>query len=102
IIMLFLGGFFLAIAATKYRLDINLARVMLRPLGQRPGAVLFGLMLITAVFSMFMSNTATTSMMLSILVPVLNQLPANDRGRIAFALSIPVAANIGGIVTPIG
>ena len=102
IIMLFLGGFFLAIAAPKYRLDINLARVMLRPFGQRPGAVLFGLMVITAVFSMFMSNTATTAMMLSILVPVLKQLPANDRGRIAFALSIPVAANIGGIGTPIG
>lgn len=102
IIMLFLGGFFLAIAATKYRLDINLARVMLKPFGQRPGAVLFGLMLITAVFSMFMSNTATTAMMLSILVPVLKQFPVDDRGRIAFILSVPVAANIGGIGTPIG
>lgn len=102
IIMLFLGGFFLAMAATKYRLDVNLARVMLKPFGHRPAAVLFGLMLITAVFSMFMSNTATTAMMLSILAPVLKHFPLSDRGRIAFVLSIPVAANIGGIGTPIG
>jgi sodium-dependent dicarboxylate transporter 2/3/5 len=102
IIMLFLGGFFLAMAATKYRLDVNLARVMLKPFGTRPAAVMLGLMIITAVFSMFMSNTATTAMMLSILAPVLKSLPVGDRARIGFVLSIPVAANIGGIGTPIG
>ncbi|CAK7036136.1 MAG: Sodium-dependent dicarboxylate transporter SdcS [Desulfovibrio sp.] len=102
IIMLFLGGFFLAMAATKYQLDLNLARVMLKPFGGRPRWVLLGLMGITAIFSMFMSNTATTAMMLSILTPVLMALPAEDRGRTAFVLSIPVAANIGGIGTPIG
>ncbi|MDL2210676.1 SLC13 family permease [Desulfovibrio sp. OttesenSCG-928-O18] len=102
IIMLFLGGFFLAMAATKYRLDLNLARVMLKPFGGKPHWVLLGIMGITAIFSMFMSNTATTAMMLSILAPVLASLPEGDRGRTAFALSIPVAANIGGIGTPIG
>lgn len=102
IIMLFLGGFFLAMAATKYRLDLNLARVMLKPFGGKPDHVLLGLMGITAVFSMFMSNTATTAMMLSILTPVLAALPEGDRGRTAFVLSIPLAANIGGIGTPIG
>ncbi|MGB5446090.1 MAG: SLC13 family permease [Psychromonas sp.] len=102
IIMLFLGGFFLAMAATKYRLDVNLARVLLRPFGQRPKNVMLGIMLITAVFSMFMSNTATTAMMLSILVPVLALFDKEDCARVAFALSVPVAANIGGIATPIG
>lgn len=102
IIMLFLGGFFLAMAATKYRLDQNLARVMLKPFGNKPANVMLGLMVITAIFSMFMSNTATTAMMLAILTPVLASFPANDRGKTAFALSIPVAANIGGIGTPIG
>jgi sodium-dependent dicarboxylate transporter 2/3/5 len=63
---------------------------------------MLGLMGITAIFSMFMSNTATTAMMLSILAPVLALFAVEDRGRIAFALSIPVAANIGGIGTPIG
>lgn len=102
IIMLFLGGFFLAMAATKYRLDVNLARVLLKPFGHNPKFVMLGLMLITAVFSMFMSNTATTAMMLSILTPVMAVFAPKDPGKVAFALSIPVAANIGGIGTPIG
>ena len=102
VIMLFLGGFFLALAATKYRLDMNLARVLLKPFGSNSKLVLLGLMAITATFSMFMSNTATTAMMLSILAPVLTSIPADDRGRIAFVMAIPLAANIGGIGTPIG
>ncbi|CAH0533521.1 Sodium-dependent dicarboxylate transporter SdcS [Vibrio stylophorae] len=102
IIMLFLGGFFLAMAATKYRLDVNLARVLLKPFGEDPKFVTLGLMLITAIFSMFMSNTATTAMMLSILTPVLAVFATSDPARVALALSIPIAANIGGIGTPIG
>ncbi len=102
IIMLFIGGFFLAMAATKFRLDLNLARVLLRPFGDKPALVMAGLMGVTAVFSMFMSNTATTAMMLSILLPILQLLDPGDRGRTALALCIPVAANIGGIGTPIG
>lgn len=102
IIILFLGGFFLAMAATKFRLDLNLARVLLRPFGTRPASVIMGLMVITAIFSMFMSNTATTAMMLSILMPILQLLEPEDRGRTALLLCIPVAANIGGMGTPIG
>jgi sodium-dependent dicarboxylate transporter 2/3/5 len=49
-----------------------------------------------------MSNTATTAMMLAILTPVLALYDQNDKGRVALALSVPVAANIGGIGTPIG
>ncbi len=50
IIMLFWGGFFLAMAATKYHLDVNLARVFLRPFGESPKFVMLGMMIITAVF----------------------------------------------------
>lgn len=102
IIILFLGGFFLAAAATKYGLDLNLARVLLKPFGSNPKFVMLGLMVVTALFSMFMSNTATAAMMLAILGPVLKLFAPEDRGRAAFALCIPVAANIGGIGTPIG
>lgn len=102
IIMLFLGGFFLAAAATKYKMDLNLARVLLKPFGSNPKLVLLGLMLITAVFSMFMSNTATAAMMLAILAPVLKLFDEDDRGKAAFALAIPLGANIGGMGTPIG
>ncbi len=102
IIILFLGGFFLAAAATKYRLDINLAKVLLKPFGTNPKYVMLGLMVVTALFSMFMSNTATAAMMLAILTPVLALFGPEDRGRAAIALCIPIAANIGGIGTPIG
>ena len=102
IIMLFLGGFFLAAAATKYRLDVNLARVLLKPFGSSPKTMMMGLMIITAIFSMFMSNTATTAMMLAILAPVLAMFERDDPARVAFLLAIPFAANIGGIGTPIG
>lgn len=102
IIMLFLGGFFLAAAATKYRMDLSLTRVLLKPFGQDPKFVLLGLMIITAVFSMFMSNTATAAMMLAILAPVLKLFEPEDRGKAAFALAIPLGANIGGMGTPIG
>ena len=102
LILLFLGGYFLAMAATKYRLDMNLARVLLRPFGSDPRLVMLGLMAVTAIFSMFMSNTATTAMMLAILTPVLAGLDADDPGNRAFVLSIPFAANVGGMGTPIG
>ena len=51
---------------------------------------------------MFVSNTATAAMMLTFLAPVFRMLPADGKGRIALTLSIPVAANIGGMGTPIG
>jgi sodium-dependent dicarboxylate transporter 2/3/5 len=102
IVMLFLGGFFLAMAATKYKLDVNLARVILKPFGTNTKTVMFGLMIITAVFSMFMSNTATTALMLAILAPILKSFKPGDPGKIAYTLCIPFAANVGGIGTPIG
>jgi sodium-dependent dicarboxylate transporter 2/3/5 len=102
IIMLFLGGFVLAIAATKVGLDVQLAKVLLKPFGTNPKTVLLGILCVVAVFSMFMSNTATAAMMLAFLTPVLKSLPADGKGRVGLALAIPVAANIGGIGTPIG
>ncbi len=102
IIMLFIGGFILAIAATKSGLDVKLARVMLKPFGTKSENVLLGFLLVTGIFSMFLSNTATAAMMLTFLAPVLKSLPANGKGRICLALAIPIGANIGGIGTPIG
>lgn len=102
IIMLFIGGFILAIAATKSGLDVFLARVMLKPFGTQSRFVLLGFILVTAVFSMFLSNTATAAMMLMFLTPVLKSLPADGKGKVALALAIPIAANIGGMGTPIG
>ena len=102
VVMLFLGGFVLAIMAEKYGLDVTLARFMLKPFGTNPKMVLLGFLVVIAVFSMFMSNTATAAMMLAFLAPVLAALPSDDKGKIGLALAIPVAANLGGIGTPIG
>ena len=102
VIMLFLGGFVLAFAATKVGLDVQLAKVMLKPFGTNPKTVLLGILLVIGIFSMFMSNTATAAMMLTFLTPVLATLPKDGGGRISLALAIPIAANIGGMGTPIG
>ena len=102
VVMLFLGGFVLAIMAEKYGLDVTLARALLKLFGTKPEIVLLGFLIMISIFSMFMSNTATAAMMLALLTPVLSKLPADDKGKIGLALSIPVAANLGGIGTPIG
>jgi len=101
-IILFLGGFILAIAATKSGLDVQMARMMIKPFGNKSENVLLGFMLITGIFSMFVSNTATAAMMLTFLTPVFKALPANGKGRIALTMAIPIGANLGGMGTPIG
>lgn len=102
VVMLFLGGFVLAIMTTKYGLDVTLARTLLKPFGTKPKMVLLGFLIVISVFSMLMSNTATAAMMLAFLAPVLAVLPNDDKGKIGLALSIPIAANLGGMGTPIG
>jgi sodium-dependent dicarboxylate transporter 2/3/5 len=102
VLMLFLGGFVLADTAAKYRLDRNLAGVLLRPFGNSPRAIMAGLMAITAVLSMFVSNTATTAAMMAVVLPVVAGLASTDRLRAGLILSVPVAANVGGLGTPVG
>ena len=102
VVMLFMGGFVLAIMAEKYGLDVTMGRGLLSVFGTKPKIVLLGFLIVISIFSMFMSNTATAAMMLAFLAPVLATLPADDKGKIGLALSIPVAANLGGIGTPIG
>lgn len=100
VIILFLGGFLLADGAAKYRLDRNLTAVMLRPFRGSLRLTVLGLMLITAGLSAFMSNTATTATMLAVLIPVLAVSPS-PAARTGLALSIPVAAAVGGLLTPV-
>ena len=96
------GGFVLAIGLTKTKLDVVLAKNLLAPFGTKPATVLLGFIVVTAVFSAFVSNTATAAMMLAFLAPVLRAMPEGSKDRTALALAIPIGANIGGIATPIG
>jgi len=102
LIWLFFGGFILAAAATKTRLDRWLVRNVLAKFGTNPTFVLFGLMIITFTFSMFMSNTATTVMMLAVITPVVANLDKDDPIIKGMMLGIPFAANLGGMGTIIG
>ena len=101
-VMLFMGGFILALVASKSGIDVSMARAMLKPFGSRPRIVLLGFILVTAIFSMFVSNTATAAMMLTFMAPIIRQLPPTEKGTTALALAIPIGANIGGLATPIG
>lgn len=102
VVILFLAGFLLAGASVKFDLDKTLTRFFLRPFGTRPAMIVLGLLLATATLSAFMSNTATTAMMVTVIMPIISQLKGDDPLRKAVALAIPVGANIGGIATPIG
>jgi solute carrier family 13 (sodium-dependent dicarboxylate transporter), member 2/3/5 len=101
IIVLFFGGFLLARAAVKRGVDSSLAGVVLRLFGNSPPRLMFGMMAITAFFSMWMSNTATATMMLTLLIPMFSQLKTELRFQKGLLLAIPFAANIGGMGTPI-
>jgi len=102
VIILFFGGFVLARAMSKYQIDRLIAVKMIKLFGHSPFSLMLGFMSVTAVLSMWMSNTATTAMMMAMALPLLKQLDADDGFRTALVLSIPFAANIGGMGTPIG
>ena len=101
-IMLFLGGFVIAAVASKMGVDVQLAKVLLKLFGKKSEFVLLGFLLVTGLFSMFISNTATAAMMLTFMAPVLRHMPVDGKGKIALAMAIPIGANIGGTATPIG
>ncbi len=107
IIFLFMGGFMLALAMQRWALHQRIALVALRIIGCTPTRMIAGFMVTTAVLSMWVSNTATTVMMLPIAASVI-ALVRERTGRTqsnfatALMLSIAYSASIGGLATPIG
>lgn len=102
VIWLLLGGFFLAKGMKEAELDRQLFEFTVRRFGNRPERLLMGLMFVTAVASMVMSNTATTAMMISSILPLIHTLGARSSFSIALLTGIPAAASVGGIGTIIG
>ncbi|PHO09625.1 dihydroorotate dehydrogenase [Malaciobacter canalis] len=102
LIFLFLAGFILAIAASKTKLDLWLAKKVLFFFGNSPNNILTGLMLTTFVLSMFISNTATAAMMMTMLVPILKNMKESNPFQKGIILAVVVAANLGGMGTIIG
>ena len=101
IIWLLLGGFFLAEAMTKTGIDVHLFRFALKLSGKIPGNILLGIMLMTMTASMILSNTATTSMVIASVMPLIRNLGKNTFSK-ALLLGIPIAASVGGMGTIIG
>src|SRR5690606_38827675 len=101
VIWLFLGGFFLAAGMKKTGLDTHLLLLAAPRFGNKAKHIVLGLMMVTAILSMVMSNTATTAMMIATVAPLLLQSQGNPLSKILY-LGIPAAAAIGGMGTIIG
>ncbi|MDQ6971178.1 MAG: SLC13 family permease [Mariprofundaceae bacterium] len=108
IIFLFIGGFLIAQALERSGLHKRLALALLSRLHAGPLQLALGFSLATAFLSMWISNTATTMLMVTIAIPLLARL-SEERGAetmqpitVAFLLTIAYSANIGGMGTPVG
>ncbi|MCH4565022.1 SLC13 family permease [Halomonas sp. EGI 63088] len=107
IIYLFLGGFLLGIAMQRWNLHRRIALHVLQVVGHQPRRQIGGFMIATGFLSMWVSNTATTIMMLPIGISVLSLLEDSDPGEhkryaTALLLAIAYSASIGGVATLIG
>ncbi|MBC7863118.1 MAG: anion permease [Bacteroidia bacterium] len=109
IIFLFLGGFMLAFAIEKWGLHRRIAIKILSVVGTKPNRILMGVMLSTYLISNWISNTATTIMLLSAVLSLIDVVELKiveqkDRNKFAAALLLGLAfsATIGGMATPVG
>lgn len=102
VIWLLLGGFFLASGMRQVGLDRQLFDYTVKRFGNKPEKLLLGLMMVTALGSMLMSNTATTAMMISSVTPLISILGSKSNFSRALLTGIPAAATVGGIGTIIG
>jgi solute carrier family 13 (sodium-dependent dicarboxylate transporter), member 2/3/5 len=107
-IFLFLGGFFIAIAMETWNLHKRISLIIIRALGSGPKGMILGFMVASAFLSMFISNTASTLMMLPIGIAVIHKLTEKYSGDKAhnfgapLMLGIAYASSIGGISTLVG
>ena len=102
IIWILLGGFFLAIGAQITQFDHVFSKAILTRFGNKPHNLLLGSMLTTGVLSMFMSNTATSAMMVAVITPLAKDLDPKDPFIKALFLGIAASATVGGMGTIIG
>ncbi len=104
IIVLFLGGFILARAFSRYKLDQLIAERLLQVIGRNTNMVIFALMALSVTLSMWMSNTASAALLLPISTEILlaSQVEEDDPLWKRFPLAVAYAATLGGLGTLIG
>ena len=111
LIYLFMGGFIIALGMEKSGLHRRIALDIVRRVGTRPTSIILGFMIAAAFLSMWVSNTATTLMMLPIalsIIALVETEQAMEKGQLetnfalVLLLGLAYACNIGGIATLIG
>ncbi len=108
LIFLFMGGFMLALAMERWNLHLRIALKLIGAIGSKSTSIVAGFMLASAFLSMWVSNTATTMMLLPIATSILllleRTLPGETAGKLGKALMLGIAysASIGGVGTLIG
>ncbi|MEC9375777.1 MAG: DASS family sodium-coupled anion symporter [Pseudomonadota bacterium] len=111
IIFLFLGGFILALSLERWPLHKRLALKVLSSVKSEPRLIVGGFMFVSAALSMWVTNTATTIMLLPVGLSVINMLKDSDSSKsfkvsknfsICLLLGIAYASSIGGMGTIIG
>jgi len=102
LVFLFFAGFIMALAAKKSGVDMWLAKKVLLFAGDRSINVLVGVSGITFLLSMFISNTATASLMISVIAPIIASLGSKNPFQKALLLGVAIGANLGGMGTIIG
>jgi len=109
-VFLYIGGFILAIGIERWNLHKRIALQIIKLIGSKASYLILGFMVATAFLSMWISNTATTVMMLPIAIAIANQIQNHNLEDSiqsslfskALMLSIAYSASIGGIATLIG
>jgi sodium-dependent dicarboxylate transporter 2/3/5 len=107
VVFLFMGGFLIALAMEKWNLHRRIALQILSRVGTSPRSLTFGIMATTALISMWVSNTATTMIMLPIATAILDHATAQGYDTqkgfgTALMLMMAYGASIGGVGTPVG
>ncbi|KAI1406796.1 SPX-domain-containing protein [Hypoxylon sp. FL1857] len=101
VIMLLLGGFTVAAALSKCKIDKRIATFVLSKAGTRPRTVLVATMFVAAFASMLVSNVAAPVLCFSIVEPMLRNLPSDSNMSKAVIMGIALASNVGGMLSPI-
>ncbi|KAI1471853.1 SPX domain-containing protein [Daldinia caldariorum] len=101
VIMLLLGGFTLAAALSKCKIDKRIATFVLSKAGTQPRTVLIATMFVAAFASMLVSNVAAPVLCFSIIEPMLRNLPSDSNMSKAVIMGIALASNVGGMLSPI-